>query len=114
MAFGRYRRVTGQDQAWEYLVVPLKDAAGLKKDSDDLRPDRLNQLGKQGWEAACRPEPVGPLIGRAGAHTSIDKWITHAPPPGPTPETAGPDGTPAAATRPSRRHEPHRRARQGA
>ena len=36
---------------WEYLVMPLKDAARLKKDSDGLAPDRLNELGSEGWEA---------------------------------------------------------------
>ena len=36
---------------WEYLVIPLKDAAKLKKDSEDLAPNRLNQLGSEGWEA---------------------------------------------------------------
>lgn len=36
---------------WEYLVVPLQNAARLKKRSDDLIPDHLNELGSQGWEA---------------------------------------------------------------
>ena len=36
---------------WEYLIVPLRDARGLKKDSVDLKPDHLNDLGSQGWEA---------------------------------------------------------------
>jgi len=38
-------------QKWEYLVVPLQDAGGLKKTSSGLRPDRLNDLGRDGWEA---------------------------------------------------------------
>jgi hypothetical protein len=38
-------------QEWEYLVVPLADVGRLKKKSADLRPDRLNELGSQGWEA---------------------------------------------------------------
>jgi len=36
---------------WEYLSVPLRDARGLKKKSDDMKPDHLNDLGSQGWEA---------------------------------------------------------------
>ena len=36
---------------WEYLVVPLPEAKGLKKDSDAWEPDRLNALGEDGWEA---------------------------------------------------------------
>jgi hypothetical protein len=38
-------------QRWEYLAVPFKDGADLKKNSEDLSPKRLNQLGSQGWEA---------------------------------------------------------------
>jgi hypothetical protein len=49
-------------QKWEYLVVPLKDAGGLKKDSADLRPDRLNDLGSQGWEAVGLSLKQGDLI----------------------------------------------------
>jgi hypothetical protein len=47
---------------WEYLVVPLKDAAGLKKDSDGLRPERLNELGSDGWEAVGVSLKQGDLI----------------------------------------------------
>lgn len=36
---------------WEYRVMPLHEAAGVKKKSDGLRPERLNELGLQGWEA---------------------------------------------------------------
>ena len=36
---------------WEYLVVPLADARRMTKQSSDLRPDHLNELGSQGWEA---------------------------------------------------------------
>ena len=36
---------------WEYRVAPLKEAAKLKKDADELAPDRLNELGAEGWEA---------------------------------------------------------------
>ncbi len=47
---------------WEYLVVPLKAAAGLKKGSEGLRPDRLNELGSEGWEAVGVSLKQGDLI----------------------------------------------------
>ena len=47
---------------WEYLVVPLKDAAGLKKDSEGLVPERLNALGAEGWEAVGVSLKQGDLI----------------------------------------------------
>jgi hypothetical protein len=47
---------------WEYLVVPLKDAAGLKKDSDGLTPDSLNALGAEGWEAVGISLKQGDLV----------------------------------------------------
>jgi hypothetical protein len=49
---------TGQ---WEYLVVPLAEAGKIKKGSD-LRPDRLNQLGSEGWEAVGVSLKTGDLI----------------------------------------------------
>jgi hypothetical protein len=36
---------------FEYLVVPLREAKSLKKDDDDWTPERLNELGEEGWEA---------------------------------------------------------------
>ena len=36
---------------WEYLIVPLSDVRGLKKKAADMKPDHLNDLGLQGWEA---------------------------------------------------------------
>ena len=33
---------------WEYLVVPLPEAKGLKKADDPWEPDRLNALGAAG------------------------------------------------------------------
>ncbi len=48
-------------QKWEYLVVPLADAAGLKKTAD-YRPDRLNELGAQGWEAVGLTLKKGDLV----------------------------------------------------
>jgi hypothetical protein len=47
---------------WEYLVVPLEDAGRLKKKSADLSPDRLNELGSQGWEAVGLTLKKGDLI----------------------------------------------------
>lgn len=35
---------------WEYLIVPLEDAGKVKKGAD-LRPEHLNELGSQRWEA---------------------------------------------------------------
>jgi hypothetical protein len=49
-------------QKWEYLLVPLQDAGGLKKKSADLRPDRLNELGSQGWEAVGLSLKRGDLV----------------------------------------------------
>ncbi len=49
-------------QKWEYLVVPLEDASGLKKKSDGMEPDRLNQLGAQGWEAVGLTLKRGDLV----------------------------------------------------
>ena len=48
--------------AWEYLVVPLKDAARLKKDSTGLTPEHLNELGSEGWEAVGVSLKQGDLI----------------------------------------------------
>jgi hypothetical protein len=47
---------------WEYLVMPLKDAARLKKDSDGLAPRRLNELGAEGWEAVGVSLKQGDLV----------------------------------------------------
>lgn len=49
-------------KSWEYLVVPLKEAAGVKKRSDGLRPDRLNELGAEGWEAVGVSLKQGDLV----------------------------------------------------
>jgi hypothetical protein len=49
-------------QEWEYLVVPLEEAKGLKKHAADLRPDRLNELGSQGWEAVGLSLKYGDLV----------------------------------------------------
>ena len=49
-------------QHWEYLVVPLRDAAKLKKDAADLAPDHLNELGAQGWEAIGVSLKTGDMV----------------------------------------------------
>ena len=49
-------------QRWEYRAVPLKDAGDLKKNSDDLSPARLNELGAQGWEAVGLTLKRGDLV----------------------------------------------------
>ena len=48
-------------QHWEYLVVPLDAAGGIKK-GKDLRPDRLDQLGSEGWEAVGLSLKRGDLV----------------------------------------------------
>ena len=47
---------------WEYLIVPLEEAGKVKKRSADLRPDRLNQLGAEGWEAVGLTLKRGDLV----------------------------------------------------
>jgi hypothetical protein len=59
-ATGKQERVA-MGEKWEYLVAPLQDAGGLKM-SGDLRPDRLNQLGSEGWEAAGPSLKRGDLV----------------------------------------------------
>ena len=48
-------------QTWEYLVVPLQEAGGMKKDAE-LRPERLDALGAQGWEAVGVTLKKGDLV----------------------------------------------------
>ena len=49
-------------QKWEYLAVPFKDAGDLKKNSEDLSPRRLNELGSEGWEAVGLTLKRGDLV----------------------------------------------------
>ena len=49
-------------QRWEYLLVPLEEAGKVKKRSAELRPDRLNELGAQGWEAVGLTLKRGELV----------------------------------------------------
>ena len=46
---------------WEYLVVPLAEAGNLKKRSE-VRPERLNELGAEGWEAVGVTLKKGDLV----------------------------------------------------
>jgi len=49
-------------QKWEYLLVPLNEARGVKKGSDGVPPDRLNTLGADGWEAVGLTLKTGDLV----------------------------------------------------
>jgi hypothetical protein len=49
-------------QQWEYLVVPLDAAKRLKKGSEPLPPEQLNELGGQGWEAVGLSLKQGDLV----------------------------------------------------
>ncbi|HEX6601991.1 MAG TPA: hypothetical protein VF030_05065 [Solirubrobacterales bacterium] len=49
-------------QKWEYMVAPLEPAAKLKKKSTGLAPDRLNELGADGWEAVGLTLKRGDLV----------------------------------------------------
>jgi hypothetical protein len=49
-------------QKWEYCLVPLHDAAALKKKSDGVRPARLNEMGAEGWEAVGVTLKKGDLV----------------------------------------------------
>jgi hypothetical protein len=53
---------TGGMTTWEYLVVPLESAGTLKKRDSDLKPDHLNELGAQGWEAVGLSLKKGDLV----------------------------------------------------
>ena len=50
------------NQKWEYMLVPLDEAGGLKKASEGLRVDRLNALGAEGWEAVGLSLKKGDLV----------------------------------------------------
>lgn len=49
-------------QNWEYMVVPLGEAGKLKKRSPGLSPERLNELGREGWEAVGITLKRGDLV----------------------------------------------------
>jgi hypothetical protein len=52
----------GRAQRWEYLAVPFKDAGDLKKNSEGVTPERINQLGSEGWEAVGLTLKRGDLV----------------------------------------------------
>ena len=47
---------------FEYLVVPLREAKSLKKDDDSWVPERLNELGAEGWDAVGLSLKYGDLM----------------------------------------------------
>ena len=47
---------------YEYVVVPLKEAKSLGKDDDAWAPERLNELGEEGWEAVGLSLKYGDLM----------------------------------------------------
>jgi hypothetical protein len=49
-------------QKWEYLAVPLQEAGTLGKKSKGHSPDRLNELGAEGWEAVGLTLKRGDLV----------------------------------------------------
>jgi hypothetical protein len=49
-------------EKWEYLVVPLHEAKGLKKADGPWAPSQLNELGRNGWEAVGLSLKYGDLI----------------------------------------------------
>lgn len=49
-------------QKWEYVVVPLEEAGGIRKRSGDVRPGHLNELGSEGWEAVGLTLKKGDLV----------------------------------------------------
>jgi hypothetical protein len=46
---------------FEYRVVPLKEAKRVKQDEDWV-PERLNELGEDGWEAVGISLKYGDLV----------------------------------------------------
>jgi hypothetical protein len=49
-------------QKWEYLLVPLEEAGGLKKGAEGLSVGRLDALGADGWEAVGLSLKKGDLV----------------------------------------------------
>lgn len=47
---------------FEYLVVPLPEAKRLKKDDEAWTPERINELGEEGWEAVGLSLKYGDLM----------------------------------------------------
>jgi hypothetical protein len=55
-------QVPERAEKWQYLVVPLQEAKGLKKADDPWAPDKLDDLGRQGWEAVGLSLKYGDLM----------------------------------------------------
>ncbi len=53
---------TVTETRWEYLVVPLQQAKGLKKSDAPWEPESLNELGAEGWEAVGMSLKYGDLM----------------------------------------------------
>lgn len=49
-------------QKWEYTMVPLAEARGVKKKSGAVSSERLDELGAQGWEAVGMTLKAGDLV----------------------------------------------------
>jgi hypothetical protein len=49
-------------QKWEYLAVPLEEAQRVKRKSSGETPQRLDELGAQGWEAVGLTLKRGDLV----------------------------------------------------
>ena len=49
-------------QKWEYKVFPLEEAGRLKKKSEGVSPEGLNELGSEGWEAVGVTLKRGDLV----------------------------------------------------
>ncbi len=49
-------------QKWEYKVLSLAQAGTLKKKAEPMSPDRLNELGSEGWEAVGVTLKRGDLV----------------------------------------------------
>ena len=47
---------------WEYLVVPLQEAKRIGKHDEPWRPEVLNGLGADGWEAIGLTLKQGDLV----------------------------------------------------
>jgi len=54
--------IAGATETWEYLVVPLPEAKGLKKSDEPWTPERLDALGADGWEAVGLSLKYGDLM----------------------------------------------------
>ena len=49
---------------WEYTVVPLETTGGMWKKTVDPHVERLNELGREGWEAVGISLGAGDLVAK--------------------------------------------------